>query len=157
MKPLNAEVQILHGQEALKTMEQDMAKDGDMYGWQYLLMLPFAQSFLAEKLTRNKINLILDHKMRNVAAEMQRWNANFRAWTWSYNRTMHDKTLIIPAEGLTYVATYNLTKGSWYLSSNRLTRIRNDQMSRILMGDWEKDRSVATKVQTAHKEKEKQK
>lgn len=155
LREAQVDIEILTGAETLHVFRGDLSLHGNAFAWGYLLNEKFTEAVLEAREKTATISMIIDHRMLGVAARLQQKFPNFAAWSWSYNRTMHDKTWVFPAQGVIYIGTYNLTKGSYWLSLNRTVRIRSQAMTAQLMHMWNEDRQKATKVKTASNTKEK--
>jgi hypothetical protein len=139
-------LKLLEGNQALKSLEHDLEYGGDVYGWIYLIEPDWFEKLLKEKQKNTETWLILDHRMTAIAKELENKIATLHTWTWSYNRTMHDKTLFFPQRGIVHFTTRNLTKGSFWLSKNKSLRIQNASLTKKLHHDWLIDRDHARKV-----------
>ena len=149
-------VQILHDAEVLASFTRDIEKPGNIFGWTYLLTKDFVRHLLPAHRNGNTLCLIVDTRMHHVAADLQAEIPYFKAWRWSYNRTMHDKTWLFPDTGVIYIGTHNLTHGSYWLSLNRSVRIESRAISTLLMEQWNQDKERAIKNQTTKPKEEKQ-
>lgn len=143
-----ANIIVMDGRDTLEALHFDLEKPGTVHGWAYLMDYEFTARLFAPHLENQDISLIVDNKMRSVAADLQYEFARLRCWTWSYNRTMHDKTLLFPAQGLTWIGTHNLTQGSYWMALNRAVRIESSHLTRELNAQWEHDVRSAKPVVT---------
>lgn len=141
-----AELKFMNGRETLEHLERDLQTAGNLYGWMYLLNSMWTENLLRNQADNVMTRMIVDHRMKATAAELQSRSRRFEAWSWSYNRTMHDKTLFFPVAGLIYIGTHNMTKGSYWLSENRSIRIKHHRMTQELLRQWQNDREHAKKV-----------
>lgn len=142
-------ISILHGQEALETFEKDLAAPIDILAWAYLIDPPWFTSCLKTPLTFGHVQLIVDHRQRRTVAQLCRQHKNLHARSWSWNRTLHDKTLMIPSKGIIWLGTHNWTRGSWTLSTNRAARLvsrqATDSLLKLWMEDYKKSRPILPK------------
>lgn len=83
-----------------------------------------------------QLRLIVDNTQRFNAARVTADWPGFHAYTWSINRTMHDKTLLFPQLDVTWIGTMNLTRGSYTMSRNRALRIHNRELLTHLLTTW---------------------
>jgi len=154
IEPTKAEIQILEGAEMRETLDRDLALPGNVYAWCYLFRKEFLYDLLTKTNVARKINFIVDCRQSAQAAELQDCLTQFNAWKWSYNRTMHDKTWIFPANSAIYIGSHNLNRGSFWTAINRSVRITSPLMTSKLMQTWNEDRQKAVKVQSHKDHKE---
>lgn len=134
--PSGDTVQVLKAPDALHSLELDLAQPGPVHGWTYLLDPIFAKRLFLDHLTHSEIFLLIDNRQRKHAAELVNNFSNFHCWSWSYNRTLHAKTFLFPSLNLTWVASYNLTLGSYNMSYNHAVRIHSRSITADLLSDW---------------------
>lgn len=139
MTPLEthaAQIQLLSLEHALQQLRQDLELRGTVYTWTYLIDYDFAADLLGRHLQHSKLYAIIDHRMRGTAAKLQRSYPTFSARSWSYNRTMHEKTFILPETATTWLGSHNMTRGSYTLSMNRSARITSLSLCKTLEQIW---------------------
>lgn len=147
----HANVTILSEHDAYATISADLKHAGRVYAWTYLIDPKFAEIMLATHLAQNDVSLITDHRMTNRAQDLVTRNPGIHAWTWSNNRTLHDKTFIFEALNVVYIGTHNLTHGSYWLSRNRSIRIESSDLTDALLAEWLRDRASARPIRAKPK------
>jgi hypothetical protein len=141
-----ASIQLLSNKNTEMELWQDLQKPGPTFAWTYLINEKFFERVFGTHLFRDELNMIVDHRQRKVCANLQKNYGRFHAWSWSYNRTMHDKTFIFPALSVVYIGTYNLTHGSFWTSRNRCVRIDSKPLTEDLLKKWEAERALCKKT-----------
>lgn len=128
----NANVQLLSFATAVENLRSDLARPEPCLAYTYLVEpLWFADLFGAH-LSHSMLMLIADNRQRPQLRTLLSRHKKLQAATWSTNRTMHDKTLIFPVTGITYLTTANITRGSWTLSLNTVARIQSPAFTHAL-------------------------
>lgn len=130
------QIQLLGAHHALELLTEDLANVSHVYAWTYLIEPEFARQLLAEHLKHSQFSTIVDHRQRGVAQKLQQEFPNFNARSWSYNRTMHEKTFIFDRACVVWLGSHNMTKGSYTLSSNRAARIHSVSLAMNLRSTW---------------------
>jgi phosphatidylserine/phosphatidylglycerophosphate/cardiolipin synthase-like enzyme len=141
-----ANVQMLTDKLTEPHLRDDLAQKGDVYAWTYLINAKFFERVFGTHLCSDELNMIVDHRQRKLCKQLQTTHPNLHAWSWSYNRTMHDKTFIFPALNIVYIGTYNLTQGSFWTSRNRCVRIDSKPLTADLLKKWEAERALCKKT-----------
>lgn len=119
----NAQINLLTFETALSTLRDDLRRPGPCLAYAYLIDPPWFIDLFQEHLANSLLMVLADNRQRSELRTLVSHNPKLKAATWSSNRTMHDKTLIFPIDGITYLTTTNLTKGAWTLSLNNVARI----------------------------------
>lgn len=122
-------IELLRRDAALKLLFRDLCESERSFIYGYLIDEDWATAFLAEPLARNYMKILGDHKQREVLRNLSGRFKRLECATWASNRTMHNKTIILPPIGVTYLTTANLTKGSWTLSVNVAARIASQNFT----------------------------
>lgn len=139
-------IEILHGKKALEQITSDLDMTEPVLAWCYLIDPEWFTQLLATPLQHAQVQIIVDHRQRKTISTLLAVQPNLHARSWSWNRTLHDKTLIIPNRALIWLGTHNWTKGSWTLSTNRAARIvsrtATNQLLKIWMADYAQSRPI---------------
>lgn len=134
-------VRILDGKDAIGMLRADLAERGPAYAWAYLITSRFCDEYIAPHLEHSQLYLITDHRQRPIASELVNSNRHIHAWTWSHNRTLHEKTFIFPHLSAVWIGSQNMTRGSWILSQNRAVRIHSRELVEKMLREWHETRS----------------
>jgi hypothetical protein len=134
--PSGDTLQVLKAPDALSTLESDLRERGPVHAWVYLVDPNFFRQLFLEHLTHSEIFFLIDNRQARFAKELVKDFKNLHCWTWSYNRTLHVKTFLFPALGLTWIASHNLTLGSYNMSYNHAVRIHSPTITADLLRDW---------------------
>ena len=125
----NAQINLLTFETALSTLREDLRRPSPCLAYAYLIDPPWFLDLFKEHLANSLLMVLADNRQRSELRTLVSHHPKLKAATWSTNRTMHDKTLIFPLEGITYLTTTNLTKGAWTLSLNNVARITCPSLS----------------------------
>lgn len=115
--------QLLDNPNCLAALKYDIAHSSLMYVQTYLLEKVFFAELFAEYLKRFPIQLLTDHRQAPLARELLTEHDNLTIKTWSRNRTMHTKMLLLWPQQTVYVGSHNLTRGSFSMSDNNTIRV----------------------------------
>lgn len=133
----NANVHMLQGLDAYGQLLQDIRGITPVYGWAYLIETEFFKTLFDQHLKTKSTFLIIDNRQQPIVRNLLSIYPKLSAASHSTNRTMHDKTLLFPALGVTWIGTYNLTRGSWSMSQNRAARIKSHALALELLSEWD--------------------
>jgi hypothetical protein len=125
--------------DALQNLRADIADATNIYTWTFLLEENFFDNLFAKFLENKRLYCIVDHRMRGVATRLQQKHPHFAARSWSYNRTMHEKTFLFSPTSVAWMGSHNLTQGSFTMASNRSARIDSPQLFGALSTAWYMD------------------
>lgn len=132
--------------DALDQLKKDIAQATNIYTWTFLLEEKFFGELFSDFLTDKRLYCIVDHRMRALSSKLNRDFPHFVARSWSYNRTMHEKTFLFAPQNVAWCGSHNLTRGSYTMASNRSARIISPQLFGALHTawymDWERARPV---------------
>jgi len=137
--PAPPNVELLGAPTALERLKADVRQSYTIHCWTYLLERTFFDEVFSDFLKRGRLYMITDHRMRYVAAGLQDTHERFTARSWSYNRTMHEKTFVFPDLNAVTLGSHNLTRGSYTLSNNRTARVQSTQLTKALCDAWHAD------------------
>jgi hypothetical protein len=139
-------VQVYGLTNALQHIRADIADATNIFTWTFLLEETFFENLFGKFLERGNLYSIVDHRMRGAVTRLQERFPRFAARSWSYNRTMHEKTFLFSPAGVTWMGSHNLTQGSFTMASNRSARIDSTQLFDALYTawfmDWDRARPV---------------
>lgn len=142
----DSSVSIIRGSEGEALLTADLHEVSHAHVWAYLIDPDFFCKLFQRQLSVGYLRVITDSRQipvcRRLAAEQPR--AHFRHW--STNRTLHDKTILLPQISVTWLSTYNLTTGSWTMSYNRAARMTSPQITSRLAHEFEADWEVSRPV-----------
>ena len=132
----NANVHMLEGLDAYGALLQDIRGETPIHAWVYLLEPEFFKTLFHAHLATKKLNLIVDNRQQPIVRDLLAIYPNLSAASHSTNRTMHDKTILFPALGVSWIGSYNVTRGSWSMSQNRAARVKSFSLCDELMDAW---------------------
>jgi hypothetical protein len=135
MEPIfapNARVELLNFTQAYKVLRTDLSDTGPCLAFVYLVDVQWFRELFEQHLQQSLLMLIGDSRQRATLRILARQYTKLKAATWSINRTMHDKTLILPQKNIIYLTTNNITRGSWTMSMNSTARIECAEMTKRL-------------------------
>lgn len=132
----NANVHMLEGLDAYGQLLQDIRGTTPIHAWVYLLEPQFFRTLFHTHLQTKQLHLIVDNRQQPIVRELLELYPKLNAASHSTNRTMHDKTMLFPALGVSWIGSYNLTRGSWSLSQNRAARIKSHALCLELLDAW---------------------
>lgn len=141
-----ANVKIHSAKDALPALHADLARARTIDAWIYLLDPHFFEELFREHLPRATFFAVADHRQKHSLALLAHDFPNFRPRTWAWNRTQHDKTILLPDLQVTWLLTHNLTRGSWTMSSNRAARVESAGLTHRLASDFLRDYARARAV-----------
>lgn len=130
-----AQIQQLTGLAALEGINRDFTEATSVYLWAYIIEPGFAESLFARPPSSTPIYLLTDHRQIKTVRPLLALFPNLRASSWATNRTMHDKTLVFPWQGVSWIGTANLNRGGFSQSLNRMVRIASKQFADTLAGE----------------------
>lgn len=139
-------VRLLGLTEAHDQLCSDIANSCVIYAWAYLIEADFFTKLFKDHLAHARVYMIVDHRQRYVCAGLQDTHERFTARSWSYNRTMHEKSFIFPELQTVWTGSHNLTRGSFTLSNNRSARIESPQLTHALADAWHRDWTLAKTI-----------
>jgi phosphatidylserine/phosphatidylglycerophosphate/cardiolipin synthase-like enzyme len=139
-------IQLLGLADAQNQLKSDIQNSHVIYVWAYLIEANFFSTLFAAHLSHARVYMIVDHRQRYVCAGLQDTFERFTARSWSYNRTMHEKSFIFPELNTVWTGSHNLTRGSFTLSNNRSARIESDQLTKALADAWHRDWTLAKTI-----------
>jgi phosphatidylserine/phosphatidylglycerophosphate/cardiolipin synthase-like enzyme len=139
-------IQLLGLAQALDQLTSDIHNSHVVYVWAYLIEATFFSTLFADHLSHARVYMITDHRQRYVCAGLQDTFERFTARSWSYNRTMHEKTFIFPELKTVWTGSHNLTRGSFTLSNNRSARIESAQLTTALADSWHRDWTLSKTI-----------
>lgn len=150
MYTTTALIELLEPSEVYKMLCHDATDVTDIYAWWYLFSEETLDNLLDTAGKKTNWHAIIDYKMTERAARAQARHPNLRTAAWSSNRTMHDKTMILPNRRVAYLMTHNMTHGSFWLSQNRCLRIQSYNLVSHLKAQWQEEfkRCKPTRTQT---------
>jgi phosphatidylserine/phosphatidylglycerophosphate/cardiolipin synthase-like enzyme len=115
-------LKVLSNPECLEHLKADI-KDATQADMQtYLLEPSFFAELFTDFLKRAIVNVVTDARQRPTAALLLATHNNLRIRTWSGNRTMHTKMILLHPMAITYIGSHNLTRGSFSMSENATLR-----------------------------------
>lgn len=132
-------IQLLTSRDALDTLEHDLKQPTPVLAWAYLIEPEWFREMFATPLRQSNVQLLVDHRQRRTVQKLLHEEPNLHARSWSWNRTLHDKTLMLPQRNTIWLCTHNWTKGSWTLSTNRAARIVSRSTTTDLLKVWMSD------------------
>lgn len=139
-------VRLLSAQDALPQLRADLAAATKIYAWLYLVDETFFTNLFSDPLRDHDFFCVADHRQKPTLQTLVALFPNFYPRTWSWNRTQHDKTLILPNLEVIWLSTHNMTRGSWTLSTNRAARIESKEatkkLSETFLADYQRSRAV---------------
>jgi hypothetical protein len=139
-------VEIYGLTDALQKLRQDIYAATNIYTWTFLIDPTFFIDLFDTFLESKRLYSIVDHRMRGLCSDLNRTYPNFVARSWSYNRTMHEKTFLFSPQNVAWMGSHNLTRGSYTMASNRSARIVSSQLFGALHTawymDWERARPI---------------
>lgn len=145
-------VQIHSAQDALPALMTDLRTAKSIQAWIYLLDPHFFEELFKEHLPKTTFFAVADHRQKHSLANLAAQFPNFRPRTWAWNRTQHDKTILLPELSVTWLLTHNLTRGSWTMSSNRAARVQSkglsNRLSKDFLTDYARARAVLPKLKS---------
>lgn len=139
-------VRILTNQTALAVLDSDLRDFDSLFAWLFLVDEKFFTDHFAPHLDHSPMYVIVDDHQKGTARTLLRRHRRLAAWSWSANATMHDKTLLFPNKGVTWLTTCNLTRGSWTRSFNRAARIESHALTSKLLEQFNKMTSTAKRL-----------
>lgn len=143
-------VRLLGAQDALPQLRADLADATVLMAWLYLIDDSFFTNVFSEPLRRCDFFAVSDHRQKRTLETLTKIFPNFYPRTWAWNRTQHDKTLIIPNLDVVWLSTHNMTRGSWTLSTNRAARIKSPDATRklkdVFLADYQRSKAVLPKA-----------
>lgn len=131
-----AQVELLPFHRALPKLRNELAEEGLVLVWAYLIDPLFFADLFANHLKTSKLLMLADSRQTPMLRALMESYYNLRAATWTTNRTMHDKTIVFPNLGITYLTTSNLTRGAWTMSLNSTVRVTSAGLTTQLADDF---------------------
>lgn len=129
-------IQSITQHNGLAELRRDLTRTGDVLLWAYLLKPDFFLELFAAPLAKNHLWVLADDHQRRILEDLQRTHPKLHVATWSHNRTMHAKTILLPESGIAYFTSANLTRGSWTLSVNTTIRIESEHFVTQMARDF---------------------
>jgi hypothetical protein len=105
-------------------------------GWIYLITEETLAELIDNAQPSTYWQFVIDHRMRKIGRALMARHPNLLLGSWSANRTMHDKTILIQSTNTTWMLTHNMTRGSFSLSTNRAVKITSQGLTERLMESW---------------------
>lgn len=136
---LEQSIILLQPHEVLSTIDHDLRGAAAVDAWIYSTEPLFFSTVFGPALTSCPIRVICDWKHRSPWIDLQRKYPLLSPRTWSTNRTMHDKTILLHGHHVTYLITANMHRGSFTLSRNRYARVITADFHQRLTEQFELD------------------
>jgi hypothetical protein len=131
-----ATVQLFNGFDARARLSLDLAHNGPVLFWLFLMQADWLIDLIGPHLTHSHCQVLADHRQRSALKQFVKGYKMFHAATWATNRTQHDKTVLFPALNIAYLTTANITRGSWYLSHNSFLRVHSPSLVKRLEDEF---------------------
>lgn len=132
-----AHVDFLPIARALPTLRADLEHKSPALLLCFLADPMWFPDLFADHLTHSNLDVLCDHRQRNLLKPLLSAYKKLHIASWSANRTMHDKRIIFPELGVIYLTTNNITQGSWSLSINSTARIHSLKLAHKLADDFQ--------------------
>lgn len=136
---LEQSIILLRQEEVLPTIDWDLEHATTVDAWIYSADMTFFSTVFGPALTSYPVRILADWKHRAPWIELQRAFPRLNVRTWSRNRTMHDKTILLHGPKITYLITANMHRGSFLLSKNRFARVCTPDFHQRLTEEFESE------------------
>jgi len=143
---LTQSIILLQPAEVLPTIDYDLNNATAVDAWIYSADPLFFSTVFGPALTSCPIRVICDWKHRSPWINLQQVYPHLTTKTWTTNRTMHDKTILLHGHHITYLITANMHRGSFLLARNRYARVRTRDLHQRLTEQFELDWLSSTRL-----------